>query len=106
MKQRLLATVLSFALVGAAFTAPARAIFTGGTKLAEHGGFNEDDVHVALLLSSPSLVPRTVKTPVSNQQVPASILKILGIDPNELDAVRKEQVHALPFLFTEGGGNY
>lgn len=81
-------------------------IFTGGTKLAEHGGFNEDDVHVALLLSNPSLVPRTVKTPVSNQQVPASILKILGTDPNELDAVRKEQVHVLPFLFPEGGGNY
>jgi hypothetical protein len=24
-------------------------IFTGGTKLSEHGGFNEDDVHTALL---------------------------------------------------------
>jgi arylsulfatase A-like enzyme len=26
-------------------------IFTGGTKLSEHGGFNEDGLHTALLLS-------------------------------------------------------
>ena len=77
-------------------------IFTGGTKLSEHGGFNEDDVHVALLISNPSLDARTVKTPVSNQQVPASILRVLGIDPNQLEAVRKEQVHVLPFLFSDG----
>src|ERR1700729_2040233 len=29
-------------------------IFTGGSKLSEHGGFNEDDVHTALLVSLPS----------------------------------------------------
>jgi hypothetical protein len=73
-------------------------IFTGGSKLSEHGGFNEDDVHVALLVSNPSLDSITVKTPVSNQQVPATILKVLGIDPNQLQAVRKEQIHVLPFL--------
>ena len=27
-------------------------IFTGGSKIAEHGGFNEDDIHTALLLST------------------------------------------------------
>lgn len=74
-------------------------IFTGGTKIAEHGGFNEDDVHIALLVSNPSYGAVTVKTPVSNQQVPASILKALGIDPNRLQAVRQEQIHVLPFLF-------
>jgi len=77
-------------------------IFTSGPKLAEHGGFNEDDVHVALLVSNPSLDSITVKTPVSNQQVPATILKVLGIDPNELQAVRKEQIHVLPFLLSDG----
>jgi hypothetical protein len=77
-------------------------IFTGGTKIAEHGGFNEDDVHVALLVANPSLDSITVKTPVSNQQVPATILKVLGIDPNQLLAVRKEQVHILPFLLSDG----
>ena len=76
-------------------------IFTGGSKIAEHGGFNEDDVHTALLVSNPSLGARTVKSAVSNQQVAASIVKALGADPNELQAVRKEQIQVLPFLFRE-----
>jgi hypothetical protein len=74
-------------------------IFTGGSKIAEHGGLNEDDIHVALLVSNPDLVPQRIKTPVSNQQVAPTILKALGLDPNELDAVRVEQIHVLPFLF-------
>ena len=35
-------------------------IFTGGTKLSEHGGFNEDDVHTALLVSMPGIEPAKV----------------------------------------------
>ncbi|HET9283529.1 MAG TPA: alkaline phosphatase family protein [Candidatus Angelobacter sp.] len=76
-------------------------IFTGGSKLAEHGGFNEDDVHTVLLVSSPHMKANQVKTAVSNQQVAPTILRALGIDPNELEAVRKEQIHVLPFLFNE-----
>lgn len=74
-------------------------IFTGGSKIAEHGGLNEDDVHVALLVSFAGLEGKTVKVPVTNQQVAASIVKALGIDPSELDAVRKESVTVLPDLF-------
>ena len=74
-------------------------IFTGGSKLAEHGGFNEDDVHTALLVSHVDLDARTVKSAVSNQQVAATIVKALGADPGELQAVQKEQIHVLPFLF-------
>jgi Type I phosphodiesterase / nucleotide pyrophosphatase len=77
-------------------------IFTGGTKLSEHGGFNEDDVHVALLVAMPGLEAKTIKTPVSNQQVAATIVKALGINPDQLDAVRKEQIKVLPFLFNDG----
>jgi arylsulfatase A-like enzyme len=74
-------------------------IFTTGSKIAEHGGFNEDDVHTALLVSNNRLEPRTVKSAVSNQQVAATIVKALGHDPEELQAVRAEQIHVLPFLF-------
>jgi hypothetical protein len=74
-------------------------IFTGGSKLSEHGGFNEDDVHTALLVSFPSLEHAVVKSAVSNQQVAPTIIKALGLDPNDLDAVRKEQIAPLPFLF-------
>ena len=74
-------------------------IFTGGSKIAEHGGLNEDDVHTALLVSFPTFSQQTVKTPTSNQQVAPTILKFLGMDPSELQAVRKEQIKVLPFLF-------
>jgi hypothetical protein len=40
-----------------------------------------------------------VKTPVLNQQVAATVVKALGIDPNELEAVKTEQITVLPFLF-------
>jgi hypothetical protein len=75
-------------------------IFTGGTKLSEHGGFNEDDVHTALLLSLDGMDRAVVKSAVTNQQVAPTILQALSLDPNELDAVRKEQIHVLPFLFS------
>ena len=74
-------------------------IFTGGSKIAEHGGLNEDDVHVALLLSWSGWAKQEIKTPVSNQQVAPTILRALGLDPDELDAVRKEQIDVLPFVF-------
>lgn len=74
-------------------------IFTGGTKIAEHGGFNEDDIHTALLVSFPTFDKKTVKTFVSNQQVAPTILKALGIDPGQLQAVQKEHIRVLPFIF-------
>jgi hypothetical protein len=74
-------------------------IFTGGSKIAEHGGFNEDDVHAALLVSNPRLQASSVNTAVSNQQVAATVVRALGYDPRELKAVQKEDIHVLPFLF-------
>ena len=74
-------------------------IFTGGSKLAEHGGFNEDDVHVALLVSNPALDAGVVKSAVLNQQVAPTIIKALGLNPNELEAVQKERIPVLPFVF-------
>jgi Type I phosphodiesterase / nucleotide pyrophosphatase len=75
-------------------------IFTGGSKLAEHGGLNEDDIHAALLVSFAGLAPNIVKTPVLNQQVAPTIIKALGFDPNQLQAVQKEQINVLPFLLS------
>ncbi len=75
-------------------------IFTGGSKIAEHGGLNEDDVHVALLLSIPWLGQETIKTPVTNQQVAPTIIKALGFDPRELQGVRQDHIHVLPSEFT------
>src|SRR5215470_2289430 len=74
-------------------------IFTGGSKIAEHGGLNEDDLHVALMASFADWKAQRIKTPVSNQQVAPTILRALGLDPDDLDAVRKEQITVLPFFF-------
>ena len=79
-------------------------IYTGSFKKnAEHGGFSFGDTNVGLMVSNPSLNAREVKTPVATSQVAASILKALGIDPRELQAVRREGTEVLPFLFSEGG---
>jgi arylsulfatase A-like enzyme len=74
-------------------------IFTGGSKIAEHGGFNEDDVHTALLVANPRLKTSSVNAAVSNQQVAATVVRALGYDPRELRGVQKEDIHVLPFLF-------
>jgi predicted AlkP superfamily pyrophosphatase or phosphodiesterase len=76
-------------------------IYTGSmSKNAEHGGFSFGDTNVGLIVSNPDLHTRVVKTPVATSQVAPSILKALGIDPNELGAVRKEGTEILPFLFS------
>ncbi len=74
-------------------------IYTGSTKKqAEHGGFAQDDTNVMLLVSNPRLEARTVTTFVETTQVAPTILKVLGRDPNSLDAVRKEGTAVLPGL--------
>jgi hypothetical protein len=74
-------------------------VYTGSAKKqAEHGGFAQDDTNVMLLVSNPSLKPRTVTSFVETTQVAPTILKILGLDPNALEAVRKEGTAVLPDL--------
>jgi hypothetical protein len=73
-------------------------IYTGGTKIAEHGGFAYNDHAVALLVSNPHIAPVTTGRPVFTRQVAPTILKALGIDPEQLDAVRKEGTRSLPSL--------
>jgi Type I phosphodiesterase / nucleotide pyrophosphatase len=79
-------------------------IYTGGSKLAEHGGFNEDDTHVALIVSHPFLKERSINTAVATTQIAPTILKALGLEPQELEAVRLEGTQILPGLFVVGAG--
>jgi hypothetical protein len=74
-------------------------IYTGSSKKqAEHGGFAHDDTNVMILVSNPSLHQRTVTSFVETAQVAPTILKILGLDPQSLDAVRLEGTPVLPGL--------
>jgi hypothetical protein len=74
-------------------------IYTGGSKLAEHGGVADDDRHVGLLVSAPGLRRKTVDGRVETRQIAATILKVLGISPSELQAVNIEGTRSLPDLF-------
>ena len=78
--------------IGVIYTKPT------ASKIAEHGGLGPDDRGVALLVSHPALQARTVSVPVSTVQVAPTILALLGIDPQKLDAVRIEGTAVLPGL--------
>ena len=83
-------------------------IYTGSkAKVAEHGGFSENDTHVALLVVSPGgnrnadgqdaeNGGRTVATPVHTTQIAPTILEFLGLKADALRSVRIEGTRALP----------
>jgi len=72
-------------------------VYTGGDKKqSEHGGYAWDDTNVMLLVSNPGISPRTIHSFVETAQVAPTILQILGLDPNKLDAVRQEGTPVLP----------
>jgi len=74
-------------------------VYTGNLKKqSEHGGFAWDDTNVMLLVSSPCFHAQTIHSFVETAQVAPTILKLLGLDPNALDAVRMEGTPVLPGL--------
>jgi hypothetical protein len=74
-------------------------VYTGSTaKQEEHGGFSHDDTNVMMLLSYSGFQPRTEYTDVSTAQVAPTILKALGLNPNDLQGVQLEGTSALPDL--------
>jgi Type I phosphodiesterase / nucleotide pyrophosphatase len=75
-------------------------IYTGSaSKQEEHGGFAFDDTNVMLLVSNPSIQPRTITNWVETMQVAPTILQLLGLSPSSLDAVKMEGTAVLPGLF-------
>jgi arylsulfatase A-like enzyme len=73
-------------------------IYTGGSKLAEHGGFALNDRNVALLVSNPGLTPAVRTDAVETRQVAPTILRALGISGQELAGAHQENTKALPGL--------
>jgi hypothetical protein len=70
-------------------------ICTSGTKLAEHGGFSDDDRNVLLLVSAPGIEPRINEALTYTTQIAPTILTALGLDPTELKGVRAEGTRVL-----------
>lgn len=73
-------------------------VYTSGSKIAEHGGANLDDRNVAVLVSNPALTLAINTALVQTTQVAPTILKALGLDPAELQAVKIEGTEELPAL--------
>jgi len=72
----------------------------GGKKVAEHGGFSNDDTRVMMLLSNSSLFAsaKTITGPVETRQVAPTILRALHLPINKLQAVTIEGTQPLPGL--------
>ena len=73
------------------------------TKIAEHGGFNKDDTNVALLVSNPKIESEHVSSKVTTTEIAPTILKLLGLNPRALQAVREEHTQLLPEIELESG---
>ena len=72
-------------------------VYTAGTKIAEHGGDNPGDRDVPLLVYAPGTVrPVTNDSWVETTQVAPTILHLLGLDPDALQAVQQEGTQVLP----------
>jgi hypothetical protein len=72
-------------------------VYTGGSKIAEHGGDNPADRDVPLVVYAPGVVPpANVHASVETTQVAPTILRLLGLDPGALQAVQIEGTKVLP----------
>jgi hypothetical protein len=73
-------------------------VYSGPTKLAEHGGMNTGDRHVLMVVSGPGIPVQALSGSVETTQVAPTILALLGLDPNKLTAVQAEGTQVLPGL--------
>ncbi len=72
-------------------------VYTSSSKKQEeHGGFSHDDTNVIMLLSNPKFQASTINSAVLTTQVAPTILKALGLDPNQLQSVQQEGTPVLP----------
>jgi len=75
---------------------------------AEHGGFNENETHVPLLVvgglaNGRTINPGIVRAAVTTTQIAPTILELLNLDPNALQAVRLEDVKVLTGIKGDNG---
>ena len=74
-------------------------VYTGGTgKIAEHGGADAQDRHVPLVVFGAGASVLDVSNRVETTQIAPTILTLLGLDPQQLQAVQTEHTPVLPGL--------
>lgn len=78
-------------------------IYTGGKKkVAEHGGFANDDTNVMMLVSNPGIPAGTWTAPVYTTQVAQTIVGALGLNPQALQSSQTEGTQVLPGFSLDG----
>jgi len=72
-------------------------VYTGHkSKIAEHGGDHLEDRNVPIVIGWPGAPGGTAVTkPVETTQIAPTILKLLGLNPHELQAVKSEGTGSL-----------
>lgn len=72
-------------------------VYTGGTsKIAEHGGADPQDRNVPIVVAGAGVDDaHTRREPVETTQIAPTILRLLGLNPNELQAVQQEDTRTL-----------
>jgi hypothetical protein len=74
-------------------------VYTGGSKIAEHGGDNPGDRDVPILVYAPGTIHHgTSPQWVETIQVAPTVLQLLGLNPDSLQAVQQEGTQVLPGL--------
>ncbi len=71
----------------------------GDIAFASHGGTLDEDTHVALLVSGAQFTGRSDPTYVPTTQLGPLLLRALGMEKFDLDALHKEHSPALPGVF-------
>jgi hypothetical protein len=72
-------------------------VYTGGSKIAEHGGANPADRDVPIVVYAPGAVAAgRHNQPVETTQIAPTILDLLGLDPHALLGVQIEGTRELP----------
>jgi len=73
-------------------------VYTAGKgKIAEHGGANPADRDVPILVDAPGVArPGVYGSWVETTQIAPTIIRLLGLDPTNLQAVRIEGTPVLP----------
>ena len=73
-------------------------VYTGGKgKIAEHGGADPQDRHVPIVLFGAGVEHGdVVDRPVETTQIAPTILSLLGLDPDLLQAVQAQHTPTLP----------
>jgi hypothetical protein len=75
---------------------PGTVYTTSGSKIADHGGFGEEDVHVAMVVSNSALPAKTIDDPVETRQIACTILQALSLGCDGLMSEQIEPSKVLP----------